>query len=124
MIAEPRKGGTEPGLSAGFPIFFSCLAIGVTCICEGRNSIRYRLMPCQSRPPASCPEEPFRFFATWSAMQRLLPLDWTARQASPGHNPTVTDYEQRTFKGLLHSVSCRRAESHYSAGVAICFTRQ
>jgi hypothetical protein len=23
MIAEPRKGGTEPGLSAGFPFDFS-----------------------------------------------------------------------------------------------------
>ena len=38
--------------------------------------------------------------------------------AASGHKRTVTDSEQRTFKGLLHSVSCRRAESHYSAKAA------
>ena len=37
MIAEPRKGGTEPGLSAGFP-YFSWLVIGGTSICDGRDS--------------------------------------------------------------------------------------
>ena len=30
MIAEPRKGGTEPGLSAGFPLYFDRLRMART----------------------------------------------------------------------------------------------
>ena len=41
MIAEPRKGGTEPGLSAGFPFdFWLFLAV------DGEKGVKIKILWC------------------------------------------------------------------------------